>query len=106
MQPGRPILAGNDSHVIVAPRTKLPIVLAGEDKPSTVSVQQETPAAVTILRTIGVANIHKLQPYIHFGQGQLILSPAIGNADADQLLRQLRSDPALRALIKPDVAPA
>jgi tetratricopeptide (TPR) repeat protein len=106
VQPGRPIVAGNDSNVIVAPRTKLPIVLAGEDKPSTVAVQQETPAAVTILRTVGVANIHKLQPYIHFGQGQLILGPAIGNADADQLLRQLRSDPALRALIKPDVAPA
>ncbi len=105
-QPIRPrVVVLSDFSTVVGQRTKLPIALAGDDRPMAIAVQQETPTAVEVLRAVGVSRVHKIQPYIRLGLGQLFVTPAVGSIEADPLIQQLKSDPNLRAVIRSGVAP-
>ena len=87
-------------------RTILPIALTGEDSPNAVAVQKETPTAVEVLRNVSVWKIQDVQPYLRLRRDGLYITPSFGNADVSPLLEQLRTDPNLRALVKPDTAPS
>jgi len=86
-------------------RTTLPIALTGEDNPSAVAVQKETPTAVQVLRTIRVGKIRDVQPYLRLRGDGLYITPILGNADVAPVLEQLKSDPNLRAFVKPADTP-
>ena len=105
-QPVRPrIVVSSDSPIRDGQRTKLPIALAGDDRPSAIAVQRDTPTAVAVLRAVGVSRVQQVRPYIRLGQGQLIVMPGVGSTDANPLIQQLKNDPNLRAVIKSDTAP-
>jgi tetratricopeptide (TPR) repeat protein len=87
-------------------RTTLPIALTGEDSPNAVAVQKETPTAVQVLRTIGVGKIRDVQPYLRLRRDGLYITPTVGNADIAPLLERLKSDPNLRAFVKPGTTPS
>src|SRR6476660_6308202 len=86
-------------------QTILPTALTGEDSPNAVAVQKETPTAVQVLRTISVGKIRDVQPYLRLRRDGLYITPTVGNADVAPLLEQLKSDPNLRAFVKPGTTP-
>jgi tetratricopeptide (TPR) repeat protein len=105
-QPTSPrIVPANDARQGPAVRTKLPIALAGEDRPSAVAVQKETPTAVEVLRTVSVWKIREVQPYLRLRREGLYITPVLGNADITPILEQLRRDPNLQAILKPVTSP-
>jgi tetratricopeptide (TPR) repeat protein len=105
-QPVAPrIVPGKGIQRAPGARTTLPIALTGEDSPNAVAVQKETPTAVQVLRTISVGKIRDVQPYLRLRRDGLYITPTLGNADVAPLLEQLKSDPNLRAFVKPATTP-
>lgn len=105
-QPASPrVVAVKGVQQAHAARTILPIALAGEDRPSAVAVQKETPTAVEVLRTVSVWKIHEVQPYLRLRREGLYITPVLGNADVAPILEELRRDPNLQAILKPVTSP-
>jgi tetratricopeptide (TPR) repeat protein len=105
-QPASPrVVPANDARQGPAARAKLPIALAGEDQPSAVAVQKETPTAVEVLRTVSVWKIQDVRPYLRLRREGLYITPVLGNADITPILEQLRRDPNLQTILKPVTSP-
>jgi tetratricopeptide (TPR) repeat protein len=80
----------------------LSITLAGSDHPVAISVQQDTPNAVAVLRTVGVENAAKVRPYIRLEMDKVFVVPAEG--DAKPAIDRLLKEPTLRTLVRGDTA--
>jgi hypothetical protein len=100
-QPVSPhVIPQKDGQKIAGARTILPIALAGEDRPSAVALQIETPTAVQILRIVTVGKIRDIRPSIKLRRNGLYITPVLGNADINPILEQLRTSPYVDTPVK------